>query len=92
MDKFFNIRFFIIDWGSYQHCRPQVEFVEELRYENVNFQHICNVFFLHIPKNVYEPFKVLVGRTNPQEVNLKQQMLAQPKAALYLRRFSELPS
>ena len=58
---------------THQHCHPQVKLVEELRDEDVDFQDVrLGVFLLHISKDVYEPLKVSMRRTDPQEVNLNK--------------------
>lgn len=45
--------------------------MEELRYENMDFQNVCDVLFLHISKDIDEPFEVFVWWTYPQEVYLQ---------------------
>lgn len=55
---------------TYQHCRSQIKFVEELRDEYVYFQHIGYILLLHIAEHIDEPFEVLVRGTDPQEVHL----------------------
>lgn len=45
--------------------------MEELRDEDVNLQDVGDVLPLHVPQHVDEPLKVLVWRTNPQEVHLQ---------------------
>ena len=52
-----------------EHCRPQVELVEELGDEDVHLQHVGHVFPLHVPEDVNEPLEISVGRTDPEEVN-----------------------
>ena len=44
--------------------------MEELRYENVDLEHLRDILSLHIPQNVDEPFEVLVRRANPKKVDL----------------------
>ena len=46
--------------ASYQHCRSQVELVEELGDEDVHLQHLSNVLLLHVSQDVDEPLKALV--------------------------------
>ena len=33
---------------SYQHCCPQVKLVEELSNKNMHFEHVRNIFTLHV--------------------------------------------
>ena len=55
---------------TYQHCCSQIEFVEELRDEDVHLEHVGDVLSLHVPQDVDEPLEVSVRRTDPQEVDL----------------------
>lgn len=54
---------------TYQHRCSKIEFVEELRYENVYLKHLRDVLSLYVSQHVDEPFKVLVRRTNPEKVD-----------------------
>lgn len=51
--------------ATHQHRRSQIEFMEKLRDENVNLQHIGNIFFLYIAQHINEPFEVFVRWANP---------------------------
>ena len=50
---------------SYQHCRPQVELVEELGDEDVHLQHLGDVLLLHVSQDVDEPLEALVRWADP---------------------------
>ena len=43
-----------------QHCRPQVELVEELRDEDVHLEHVGHVLPLDVSQDVDEPLEVSV--------------------------------
>ena len=45
--------------------------MEELCNEYMDLQDISNILFFDIPENVNKPFKVFVGRTYPQKVDLE---------------------
>lgn len=53
-----------------QHSCSQIKLMEELCNENVHFENISDVLALHIPQHIDEPFKLAVGRADPQEVHL----------------------
>lgn len=50
---------------THQHCRSQVEFVEELSDKYVYFEYIGDVFSLDVPQYVNKPFEVFVRRAYP---------------------------
>lgn len=45
--------------------------MEELRDEDVYLEHVGDVLALHVAQHVDEPLEVLVRRTDPQEVYLR---------------------
>ena len=53
-----------------EHCRPQVELVEELGDEDVHLQHVGDILSLDVPEHIDEPLKVTVGGADPEEVDL----------------------
>ena len=56
-------------FANVEHGGAQIEFVEELRDENVHLQNVGHVLALHVPQHVDEPLKVTVGRASPQKVD-----------------------
>ncbi len=54
-----------------QHRRTQIKFMKKLCHENMNFEHIFCILFLHFAKHIDKPFKVLMRRANPEKIHLK---------------------
>ena len=55
---------------SHQHGGSEVKLVEELRDEDVHFEHVGHVLPLDVSQDVDEPLEVAVRRTDPEEVDL----------------------
>ena len=56
--------------SPYEHSGPKIELVEKLSDEDVHLEDVRDILSLNISKDVDEPLEVLVGRTDPQEVDL----------------------
>ena len=54
---------------SYQHCCPQVKLVEELSNKNMHFEHVRNIFTLHVSEDIDKPLKIPMWRANPQKID-----------------------
>lgn len=49
--------------------------MEELRDENVHFEDICDILSFDVSQDVYEPLKMPMRRTDPQEINLENKTI-----------------
>ena len=59
-----------------EHRGAQVEFVEELRDEDVHLQDVGHVLAFHVAQHVDEPFEVTVRWTRPQKVHLHRSQIS----------------
>lgn len=41
-----------------QHCGAKIEFMKKLCDENMNLEHLCDIFSFNITKNINEPFEM----------------------------------
>lgn len=55
----------------YQHCCPEVKLLLELRDKYVYGDQVFDVFLLHFPNNVRQPFKLFLSPSHPQEIHLQ---------------------
>lgn len=57
---------------SYQHHRPEIKVLHQLRDEDVGSSQTLFVLLLHLSQDIYEPFELGVGSGYPCEVDLKR--------------------
>ena len=55
-----------------QHSGAEVELVEELRDEDVHFEHVRHILPLDFPQLLDKPLELSVCGTDPQEIYLQQ--------------------
>lgn len=55
----------------YQHCCSEVKLLLELRDKYVYGDQVFDVFLLHFPDNVGQPFKLFLSPSHPQEIHLQ---------------------
>lgn len=55
---------------THEHRCPQIELMEELSDEDVNFKDVRYILPFNVSQNIDEPLEMFVRRTNPEEVHL----------------------